>query len=214
MLTLYGNLESGNVHKVRLLLSHLGLAHRRVDVDQRRGEPMSGGFRAVNPIGKVPALGFDDGRVLTESGVILYYLAQGEAYWPAAAWDRAEVLRWMFFEQYSHEPAIAVNRYLIRFAGNPPGEAARIAANAERGAHALAVMDGHLGRHDWLAAGCYTIADMALYPYTEVAGEGGFDLAAYPAVGRWLARVRAQPGHLPMYEESAAGPVTRLEATT
>ena len=214
MLTLYGNLESGNVHKVRLLLSHLDLAHRRVDVDQVRGEPMSAAFRAINPIGKVPALGFEDGRVLSESGAILYYLAQGSAYWPAAAWDQAEVLRWIFFEQYSHEPALAVNRYLIRFAGDPPEERARIAANAERGRHALAVMDGRLSRHDWFAAGCYTIADMALYPYTEVAGEGGFDLAAYPAVGRWLERVRAQPGHLPMYEESSAEPVTRLRDAT
>ena len=214
MLTLYGNLDSGNVYKVRLVMAQLGIRHRRVEVHQVRGEPMSPAFRAINPIGKVPTLRFDDGATLSESGAILYYLSQGRPLWPKRAWEQAEVLKWMFFEQYSHEPFIAVNRYLLRFAGAGETEAARIAANAVKGAHALAVMEAHLSDHDWLAAGAYTIADIALYAYTHVADEGGFDLGAYPAIGGWLARVRAQPGHITLMEETSAEPVVGLEAAS
>ena len=214
MLTLYGNLDSGNVYKVRLLLAHLGLAHRRVDVSQLRDEPMSPAFRAINPIGKVPALRLSDGRVLGESGAILHYLAQGSRFWPSEAWDQANVLRWMFFEQYSHEPAIAVNRYLLRFSGEAEAHAERIAANAVKGAHALAVMQQQLAAEDWLAGGAYSIADMALYAYTHVAEEGGFDLTAYPAVTAWLWRIEAEPGHVAMLQESSVEPVARLEAVS
>ncbi|MCC7275086.1 MAG: glutathione S-transferase family protein [Alphaproteobacteria bacterium] len=213
MLTLYGNLESGNVYKVRLLLSWLGLPHRRVEVNQVRGEPMSPAFRAINPIGKVPALRLGDGRVLTESGSILYFLAQGTAWWPADRWDQAGVLRWMFFEQYSHEPAIAVNRYLLRFAGELSSfDAERIRFNDARGRHALQVMEDHLAGAEWLVGSGPTIADIALYAYTHVADEGGFELAAYPAVGRWLARVAALPGHVGLLDETSARPVERLVA--
>jgi glutathione S-transferase len=212
MLTLYGNLESGNVYKVRLLLAQLGLAHRRVEVNQVRGEPMTAAFRAINPIGKVPALRFADGRLLSESGAILYYLAQGSRFWPAPAWDQAEALRWMFFEQYSHEPCIAVNRYLLRFTDDPGAHAARVEANAVKGHHALSVMEQHLTAQDWFTGETYGIADIALFAYSHVADEGGFDLAGYPALCRWLARVAAQPGHIALLQESSAAPVARLEA--
>ena len=204
MLTLYGNLESGNVYKVRLLLSRLGIPHQRIDVDQVRGEPMSPEFRAINPIGKVPAVRLDDGDVLAESGAILYYLAQGSPLWPDASRDRAEVLRWMFFEQYSHEPAIAVNRYYLRFAGERGGLEERMAENARRGGHALSVMENHLAGNDWFAAGRHTIADIALFAYTHNADEGGFDLAAFAAVRRWIERVQSQPGHIAQLEETSA----------
>ena len=211
MLTLYGNLESGNVYKVRLLMSQLGLAHRRVEVNQVRDEPMSPAFRAINPIGKVPALRLADGRLLSESGAILYYLAQGSRFWPAAAWEQAQALRWMFFEQYSHEPYIAVNRYLLRFSQDPAAHAARIEANAVKGRHALSVMEQHLATHSWFTADDYGIADIALYAYSHVAEEGGFDLADYPALRHWLTRVEAQPGYIALMQESSATPVARLE---
>ena len=209
MLTLYGDLDSGNVYKVRLLLAQLGIPHRRIDTTQNRGEPRTAKFRAINPIGKIPALAFDDGRVLSESGAILFYFARDTALFPTDGWDQATVLRWMFFEQYSHEPYIAVNRHLLSRASEADlaGRDARVAANHPRGEQALAVMQQQLDGNDWFAAGRYTIADIALYAYTHSAVEGGFDLAAYPAIGRWLERVRGQPRHLGQYDEGSAEPV-------
>ena len=204
MLTLWGNLESGNVYKVRLLWGWLGLLHRRIDVDQTRGEPATPAFRAVNPIGKVPAVRLDDGRVLGESGAILQFFANGTPYWPADPWEQAEVLRWMFFEQYSHEPAIAVNRYLRRFvAERSPFDEERLRHNHPRGERALDVMEERLAGHGWLVGEGPTIADIALYAYTRVADEGGFDLAPRPGIGRWLARMEALPGYFPMRQETA-----------
>ena len=205
MLTLYGDLDSGNVYKVRLILARLGIAYRRVDTTQNRGEPQSAAFRAINPIGKIPAVVFDDGRMMSESGALLFYFAQDTALFPDERWDQANVLRWMFFEQYSHEPYIAVNRHLLLHLGAAERTemAARIADNHVRGNAALAVMEQHLARHDWLAAGRSTIADIALYAYTHSAADGGFDLSRYPAVGRWLDRVRAEPGHIGQFDEAA-----------
>jgi len=213
VLTLYGNLESGNVYKVRLLLAQLDIPHRRIDVNQVRGEPKSAAFLAINPIGKVPAVRLEDGRVLSESGAILYYLAQDSVFWPEDDWDRAQVLRWMFFEQYSHEPYIAVNRYLLRFAKDPEAAAERIAANAVKGREALAVMEQHLRDNEWFGARRYSLADIALYAYTHVAHEGGFDLTRYPSVMGWLARARARPGHVGLMQETSAEQVWRLGET-
>jgi glutathione S-transferase len=211
MLTLYGDLDSGNVYKVRLLLARLGISYRRIDTTQNRGETRTAEFRAINPIGKIPTLVFDDGRKLSESGAILFYFARDTALFPADAWDQASVLRWMFFEQYSHEPYIAVNRHWKLHL--PPVEQAelaeRIAGNHARGLQALDVMERQLSTNDWLAAGSYTIADIALYAYTHTAGEGGFDLAAFPGVQRWLDRARAQPGHIPKMQEEPGVAVTR-----
>ena len=163
MLTLFGNLESGNVYKLRLAMAQLAVAQRRVEVHQARGEPMSPAFRAINPAGKVPAVRFDDGAVLSESGAILHYLAQGRPLWPEAVRDQAQALCWMFFEQYSHEPYIAVNRHLVLFAGGAERHAERPRANAEKGRHAPSVMEQHVQDAAWFAGERYSIADIALY---------------------------------------------------
>jgi len=206
MLTLYGNLDSGNVYKVTLLLAQLGIPHRLIETLQSRGEPGSPQFRAINPIGKMPTIVFDDGRMLSESGAILFYFAQGTRFLPADPWRQANVLRWMFFEQYRHEPYIAVNRRLRLH--SPAPELARLAEriidNLSRGNQALAVMEQRLSGNDWLAGNCYSIADIALYAYTHSAVDGGFDLSGYLGIGRWLTRVRDQPGHVGQFEQSSA----------
>jgi glutathione S-transferase len=154
---------------------------------------------------------FHDEQVLSESGAILFYFAQNTPLFPADAWGQAQVLRWMFFEQYSHEPYIAVNRHLRLHSS--PAELARlgerIAGNHTRGEQALRVMEQQLSGNDWLAAGRYTIADIALYAYTHSAAEGGFDLAPYPGIRRWLDGVATQPGHIPQMREEAGIAVVR-----
>lgn len=211
MLTLYGDLDSGNVYKVRLLLAQLGVAYRRVDTTQNRDEPATPQFRAINPIGKIPTVVLDDGRMLSESGALLFYFAQGSRLWPEGKWDQAQVMRWMFFEQYSHEPYIAVNRHwrLHLPASEQEALAERMGTNHTRGLQALDVMEQQLQAADWLAAGSYTIADIVLYAYTHTAEEGGFDLGAYPGIGGWLERVRAERGFIPQMQEEPGVPVTR-----
>jgi glutathione S-transferase len=209
MLTLYGFLRSGNVYKVRLLLAQLGIPHRRIEVSQLTADTARPQFRAINPIGKVPTVVFDDGRMLSESGAILHYLAAGSRFWPEDRWEQAQVLRWMSFEQYSHEPAIAVNRFLRVYTG-ADDRTGQIEANHRRGMHALAVMDAHLAEASWFGADTYSIADIALYAYTHVAGEGGFDLVGFANVRHWLERVRDQPGHILLMQETSIEPVTDL----
>jgi glutathione S-transferase len=211
MLTLYGDLDSGNVYKVRLLLAQLGITYRRVDTTQNRDETRTPEFLAINPIGKIPIVVFDDGRMLSESGAILFHLARETELFPSGPWDQANVLRWMFFEQYSHEPVIAVNRHwkLHLPAHEQAALAPRIADNHSRGLQALSVMEQRLSGNGWLAAVGYTIADIALYAYTHTAADGGFDLAPYPSIRAWLDRVRAQPDHVPQMQEEAGVPVTR-----
>ena len=210
MLTLYGFLRSGNVYKVRLLLAQLRLPHRRVDVSQLTDDTSRPEFRAINPIGKVPTLVFDDGRMLSESGAILYYLASGTRFWPEDHWQQAQVLRWMFFEQYSHEPAIAVNRFLRVYTGTDD-RTSQIEANHRRGMHALSVMDAHLAQRDWFGATDYSVADIALYAYTHVAPEGGFDLTSFVNIRAWLDRVRDQPNHILLMQETSSEPVVNLD---
>jgi glutathione S-transferase len=210
MLTLYGFLRSGNVYKIRLRLAQLGIPYRRVEVSQIAADTARPEFRAINPIGKVPTVVFDDGRMLSESGAILHYLANGTGLWPRDPWNQAQVLRWMFFEQYSHEPAIAVNRYL-RVARATDGREAQVEWNHGRGMAALGVMDAHLAGHAWFGPDGYSIADIALYAYTHVADEGGFDLAGLPHINRWLAEFRAQPNHIALLQETSAVPVVTLD---
>jgi glutathione S-transferase len=195
---------------VRLLWAHLGIAHRRVEVNQVTGGPRTPEFRALNPIGKVPAVRLDDGRILSESGAILFYFAQGTRFWPAGAWTQAQVLRWMFFEQYSHEPYIAVNRYILRFIDDRRGLDDRIEENHAKGVHALAVMEQRLAGAPWLAGNAYSIADIALYAYTHNAHEGGFDLNPYPGIRHWLERIAAEPGYIAQMRETSAEPVVPL----
>lgn len=213
MLTLYGFLASGNVWKARQILAHLGVAHRRVEVNQMAGDTTRPEFLAINPLGKVPVLRFDDGRVLSESGAILLHFAQGTRYWPRESWDQAQALRWMFYEQYSHEPAIAVNRYILGFM--PPEarseRAAQLATNAERGQRALAAMEAHLACHAWFTGRAYGVADIALYAYTHVAEEGGFCLASLPHTKRWLEAVHGQDGHIGLQQETSTAPPVDLD---
>jgi glutathione S-transferase len=203
MTTLFGDLESGNVHKVQLLLRRLDVPYRRVDVSQSRGDTRRPEFLALNPIGKVPALLLDDGDVISESGAILYLFGCRSELWPADERARAEVLRWMFFEQYSHEPALAVLRYLKRFAGDPAAHAHRFDDLAARAARALRAMEVRLGASAWIAGDRPTLADYALYPYTRWAGEADVDLQPYPAVSRWLAAFEALPAFLPLRTDGA-----------
>ena len=189
---------SGNGHKVRLLLSNLGRDYELVEHDILSGETRTPAFLKLNPNGKIPVLELDDGRCLPESNAIIWYLAEGTAYLPDDAWDRAQVLRWLSFEQYSHEPYIAVARFWLHYVEMDEEQRAQLGDKQARGHAALKVMESHLADHDFFVGGRYSIADISLYGYTHVADEGGFDLAAYPALRAWLGRVAAQPGHIAM----------------
>lgn len=195
---LYNSPVSGNCYKVRLLLSHLGVAYelRTVDVVDRSNRPeLLGG---LNPALRVPTLVLDDGRPLAESGAILWYFGEGTRFVPEDRYARAQVLQWMFFEQYEHEPALAVVRFWLTYSGRPEAFADRIEERQAAGHRALAAMESHLDGRELLVGDSLTIADIALYAYTHVAHEGGFELDRYPAVRAWLQRVAAEPGHIPI----------------
>ncbi len=196
MLRLYDYLDSGNGYKVRLLLHQLDIPFELVEVDIMQGETQTPEFRARNPIGKIPTLELEDGGYLPESNAILFYLAEGTPYLPDERLARAQVLRWMFFEQYSHEPYVAVARFWLKHLGLDEARRAELAERQEKGRAALGVMEGHLASRSFFVGAAYSIADIALYAYTHVAHEGGFDLTEFPAVQAWLGRVRDQPGHV------------------
>ena len=198
MLRLYDNHLSGNGYKPRLLLAHLGRTYERIEVDSLKGETRTPEFLARNPNGRIPVLELDDGACLAESNAILFYLAEGSPFLPADRLGRALALQWMFFEQYSHEPCIAVARHWIQHMEMTEAQRAQLPEKQEGGRAALAVMERNLGESDWFGGDAMSIADFALYAYTHVADEGGFDLGDYPAVGAWLARVAEQPAHVPM----------------
>jgi len=191
--------DSGNCYKVRLAAHRLGLPLELIDVDILKGESRTEDFLARNPNGRVPTLELDDGRHLAESNAIMFYLAEGTPLLPADRFARAQALQWMFFEQYSHEPYIAVARFWWTIKpGGREERKDRFPEWHERGHQAFAVMERHLSTHDWFAGDACSIADIALYAYTHVAHEGDFDLAPYKAIGAWMERVRAEPGHVPM----------------
>lgn len=198
MLTVYGFSPSGNCHKVRLMLEQLGRPYRWVETDSARGETRTPQFLAINPNGRVPAIVLDDGRRLAESNAILCWLADGTTYLPADNFERAQALAWMFFEQYSHEPYIAVARFIRGWSPPDSPRRAELPRLRERGHQALAVMEQHLAKHPWFTGAQYGVADIALFAYTHVAHEGGFDLAPYPALRDWLSRVQATPGFVAM----------------
>jgi len=200
MLRLYDYLPSGNGYKVRLLLAQLEIPFQLVELDIVKGETRTPDFLAKNPNGKIPVLETEDGRFLPESNAILWYLAEDTPYLPADRWGRAETLRWLFFEQYSHEPYIAVARFMLMHGDGemPPERARLLAEKQEKGYAALTVMERHLGGRDWFVGSGYSIADIALYAYTHVAAEGGFDLTPFGAIRAWLARVATQPGQVPI----------------
>ncbi|MCP5199011.1 MAG: glutathione S-transferase family protein [Gammaproteobacteria bacterium] len=194
----YGDIHSGNCYKVKLLLTQLGIAHTWEHVDILAGATHTPEFLAMNPEGRIPLVRLDDGRLLAESNAILNYYAEGSPLLPADRYLRALVLQWQFFEQYSHEPYIATPRYIVRYLGNPPARQAELAERRPRGYAALNVMEHHLAGADFFVGGHYTIADISLYAYTHVAPEGGIALDDFPRIRAWLARIAAQPGHLPM----------------
>jgi glutathione S-transferase len=198
VITLYGFSPSGNCQKVRLLLEQLGREYRWVEVDSANGQTRTPAFLAKNPNGKVPMLETDDGRILVESNAMLFWLAEGSAYLPDDSWQRAQALGWMFFEQYSHEPYIAVARFICGWTALDSPRRADLPKLRERGHQALAVMEHHLLTAPWFTGSEYGIADIALFAYTDVAGDGGFDLSPYPAIRDWMARVRNTPGFVPM----------------
>ncbi|MBV8998836.1 MAG: glutathione S-transferase family protein [Solirubrobacterales bacterium] len=191
---LYNSAVSGNCWKVRQLFAHLGIDYERREVSvidrSNRGELLGG----LNPGLRVPTLVLDDGRSLAESNAITFYFAEGTPYLPEDRFERAQVLQWQFFEQYSHEPYIAVARFWAIAGITPP--AAEREAKHRGGTAALRAMESHLAERTFLVGERYTIADIALYAYTHVAPEGGFDLEPYPAINAWLERVAAQPGNV------------------
>jgi len=193
---LYNSAVSGNCYKVRLLLAHLGLRYETVDVSVVDRSNRTELLGDLNPALRVPTLVLDDDRPLGESNAILWYLADGTEYVPEDAYERAQTLQWAFFEQYSHEPYIAVVRFWLRYSGTPEKFADQVPAKLKGGYAALDAMERHLTSRAFLVAEQYTVADIALYAYTHVAHEGEFDLQRYPAIRAWLERVAAQPRHV------------------
>ena len=199
MVTLYQQHDSGNCYKVRLLLAHLGRAYRTVSVSSLDGATRNPEFLAKNPIGKVPTVQLDDGRFLAEFNAILLHFAEGGPLLPSDKYDRAKAYEWLFFEQYIHEPAIAVRRALAVYPERrAQATPERMAMLLEAGNEALSVMERRLASAQWLAGSSFSVADISLYAYTHMAHEGGFELANYPGIIMWLERVRAMPGHTPI----------------
>jgi glutathione S-transferase len=198
MLTVYGYSPSGNCHKLRMMLGHIGREHRWIETDSAHGATRTPEYLAKNPNGRVPMVELDDGRILTESNAVLFWLAEGTRYFAGDAWQRAQTLSWMFFEQYSHEPYIAVARFICGWTPLDSPRRADLPQLREKGRQGLGVMERHLSANPWFSGAEYGIADIALFAYTHCAADAGFDLSVWPSVQDWLARVRAQPGFVPM----------------
>lgn len=199
MIRLYDYLPSGNGYKVRLLLTQLGVPFERVELDIIKGETRSPEFLLRFPNGRIPAVELDDGKLLFESNAIILYFAEGTSFLPTDPFERAQIFQWLFFEQYSHEPYIASVRYLVIHPDvADPRRAILESFMRPRGYDALGVMEAHLKLREWFVGGRYSVADVALYAYTHVADEGGFDLAGYPAIRAWLQRVKSQPRYIPI----------------
>jgi glutathione S-transferase len=194
----YGMSSSGNCYKLRLLLEQLQQPYEWIEIDVRTGLTRQPEFLGRNPNGRVPTLEYEPGKYLAESDAILVYLAEGSAFWPQQRLQRAQVLQWMFFEQYSHEPYVAVARFICLMLPAQHERRAELPRLHERGNQALAVMEQHLARERFFVGGAYSIADIALYAYTHVAGDGGFELQRFPAVRAWITRVESQPRFVPM----------------
>ncbi len=194
----YGDSISGNCYKIQLLCAQLDIAYDWQEVDILAGDTHTPEFLAMNANGKIPLLALTGGRYLPESNAILAYLAEGSELAGTDKYSRAQVLRWMFFEQYSHEPNIATSRFIVKYLGSPPDRQAALEEKSVGGYKALDVMETQLEENDFIAGTIYSIADVALYAYTHVAHEGGFDLQEYPRVRAWLGRVAATASYVPM----------------
>jgi glutathione S-transferase len=204
MNTLYDYLDSGNGFKIRLLLAQLKQPYRWIEKDILGNETRTPEFLAKNPNGRIPVLELDDGTVIAESNAILWYLAEGTPFIPDNRLQRAQVLQWMFFEQYSHEPYVATSRFIVKHMPADSPRHAELPDRMARGRAALGVMDTHLARQPFFVGRVYTIADIALYAYTHVAHEAGFDLAPYKNVLGWIERVASQPGYVSIYQRPAS----------
>ncbi|WP_135081399.1 glutathione S-transferase family protein [Terasakiella sp. SH-1] len=200
MLTLYSSQSSGNCYKVRLLLHQLGCDVTIKEMDVVAGDCQTDEFKAINPMGQVPALVLDEGMVLAQSNAILLHFADETQYMAMDYFDKSLTYQWLFWEQYSHETAIAVARYSMHYLGNSEADDPRLSELWEKGYRALDVMEKHLSDQDFFVGNRYSIVDIALFAYTHVADEGGFDLSGYPKVQAWLDRIKAQPRWKPMGE--------------
>lgn len=200
MFKVYGVLGSGNCYKVRLVLTQLGLPFEWIEVDILQGQSRTPDFLSRNANGKVPVLEIEPGRFLAESNAILHYLSDGTQYLPTDRLEHAQVLQWLFFEQYSHEPYIATSRFIVSFLGKAKEYKEELEKKRGAGYAALEVMEDHLTGRDFFVGGHYTIADIGLYAYTHVAHEGEFELGRFSAINVWLDRVRSQPNHVAMTE--------------
>ena len=200
---LYGDIRSGNCYKIVLLAHRLELPFAWQYLNILKSETQTAEFLSKNPNGKIPCLEIGNGTCLAESNAILNYLADGTDFLPADKLRRAQVLQWQFFEQYSHEPFIAVARYIAKYLGLPAARKAEYESKQAGGHKALAVMEQQLKQTPYLVGDRYTIADISLYAYTHVAHEGGFDLSSYPHINAWLQRVAAQPRHITMDQAEA-----------
>jgi len=195
---LYDSPVSGNCYKVRLLLAHLGIPYERRTMDVIDRSNRREVLGELNPFLRVPTLVLDDGRALGESGAILWYFGEGTRFVPEDAYLRAQVLQWMFYEQYELEPAIAVVRFWVAYSGRAEEFEPERPAKMKAGERVLRTLDGHLNGRDWVVGDSMTLADIALYGYSHVADEGGFDLSPYDALGAWHQRVASEPGHVPI----------------
>lgn len=200
MVKVYGDYRSGNCYKVKLMLHLLDQPYEWIPMDILKGETQSEAFLAKNPNGKIPVLELEDGTCLWESNAILNFLADGSAFLPSEPRLRTQVLQWQFFEQYSHEPYVAVARFIQLYQGLPEARRAEYEECHVRGHKALKVMEKQLQRTPYLVGDNFSIADIALYAYTHVADEGGFDLVPYPAIRTWLARVASHPRYVGMLD--------------
>jgi len=196
MLKLHDYLPSGNGYKIRLLLAHLDVPYELKEYNILKGETHTPEFLKLNPNGRIPVLELEDGRCVAESGAALYFLSNGTDYLPEEPFERAQVLQWMFFEQYSHEPNIATARYILDYLPKDNPRHETLPEKRKGGYAALDVMEQRLTDHLWLATDTFTIADIALYAYTHVADEGGFDLSGYANINAWLDRIKTLPGHI------------------
>ena len=202
-LCIYGDARSGNCYKLQLLCAELGLEYDWRDVDILAGETHSKEFLRMNPNGKIPLLVVDDEYCLPESNAIMTYLADGHALAGTDRRRRADIMSWMFFEQYSHEPYVGTARFIIKYLGNPPDRSQALVEKQQGGYRALNILEQQLSAKNFVAGDDYSLADIALFAYTHVADEGGFDLSTYAAINAWIGRIRARPAFVPMTNPAA-----------
>jgi len=195
---IYGDIYSGNCYKLKLMCALLALEHDWIPIDLLRGETRSDSFLALNSNGQIPVCVTNDKQVLTESNAILFYLAQGSGYWPDDRLPQTRVLEWQFFEQYNHEPTIAVARFIKVYQNMPDSRKEEYKGKLKAGYRALDLMEKHLEHRDFLVGEHCSIADISLFAYTHVAHEGGFDLSAYPSIGSWISTIQSLPGFVAM----------------